>query len=148
MKIKTLLLLLSVLFGVTSCLKKDDSEAPLIASFYLNGLTSTVDTVQAGDTLLVIWSLTDNESLKQAVLNVHPADDGHGHETLAGDTVQVPNSGIWTFSKTFDCTGRYTLLSHTLYVPDTIQGLWHVEIQAVDEKGNAAEEYAVELVVQ
>jgi len=148
MKTKNLILLLAVAASIASCLKKDDSEAPLISSFYLNGLTSLVDTVQSGDTLLVIWSLTDNESLKQAVLNVHPADDGHGHVSLPGDTAQVVNSGIWTYSKTFDCTGRYTLLSHTLYVPDTIQGFWHIEIQAVDEKGNAAEEYAVELVVQ
>lgn len=131
-----------------ACTKSEDNEAPLIGNFYLNGLTSLVDTVQAGDTLVVVWSLTDNKGLRQTVLNVHPADDGHGHVSLPGDTAQVVNTGVWTFSKTFDISGLTTLLSQTLYVPDTIQGFWHIEIQAVDEKGNAAEEFAVELVVQ
>ena len=148
MKKINLLFAMGLIVLAASCLKVDDNQAPLIASFNLNGLNSSVDTVQAGDTLVLVWALTDNKGLRQSVLNVHPADDGHGHESLPGDTAQVANTGVWTFSKTFDISGLSTLLSQTLYVPDTIQGLWHVEIQAVDEKGNAAEEYAVELVVQ
>jgi hypothetical protein len=42
-----------------------------------------------------------------------------------------------------------TITKTLLYVvPDTIQGVWHWELQAVDESGNAAEELVVEFDVQ
>jgi hypothetical protein len=101
-----------------------------------------------GDSLAIRFTIADDYPLSQMKASIHDASDGHSHNGVVDTTAIVPNVGLWVDTRILALSG--TTVTKTLYyvVPDTIQGVWHWELQAVDVNGNAAEEFIVEFDVQ
>jgi len=123
-----------------------DTERPIIGSVTVNGISQETHQLAPADDMVVQVQVTDNTALGQLKVNIHSADDGHGHVDLPG-FVGLVNTGIWTYSKVFDLSGTSAAPSTTLVVPDTISGVWHLEVMAIDKAGNESEEKVYNLVV-
>jgi hypothetical protein len=145
--LKTLVLFAVGAAFLQSC-KQEDTEAPLISSVSVNDTLGQDFAVMPGDSLYVKFTITDENMLSQFRASIHDAADGHGHDGETDTTAVVPNTGLWVDTRVQAVSGT-TITKTLLYVvPDTIQGVWHWELQAIDESGNAAEEFVVEFDVQ
>jgi hypothetical protein len=144
---KTLVLFFVGAAFLQSC-KQEDTTAPLISSVSVNDTLGQDFAVMPGDSLYVRFTITDEKALSQFRASIHDAADGHGHNGEVDTAAVVPNVGLWVDTRILALSG--TTVTKTLYyvVPDTIHGVWHWELQAVDESGNAAEEFVVEFDVQ
>jgi len=144
---KTLVLFFVGAAFLQSC-KQEDTTAPLISSVSVNETLGQDFAVTPGDSLYVKFTITDENMLSQFRASIHDAADGHAHEGEADTAAVVPNTGLWVDTRLQTLSGT-TITKTLLYVvPDTIQGVWHWELQAIDESGNAAEEFVVEFDVQ
>ena len=144
---KTLVLFVVGASLFQSC-KQEDTTPPIISSVSVNDTLGQDFAVMPGDSLYVKFTITDENMLSQMKANIHDAADGHGHNGVVDTAAVVPNLGLWTdmqIVSLFESAVTKTLL---YVVPDTIQGVWHWELQAVDESGNSAEEFVVEFDVQ
>ena len=141
-----------VLFAVGASLfqscKQEDTTPPVISYVSVNDTLGQDFAVMPGDSLYVKFTITDENPLSQFKASIHDAADGHGHNGEVDTAAVVPNVGLWVDTRILALSG--TTVTKTLYyvVPDTIHGVWHWELQAVDESGNAAEELVVEFDVQ
>jgi hypothetical protein len=141
------LVLIGGAFILQSC-HQEDTNPPAISSVSVNDVMGLDFLVQPGDSLAIRFTITDDYPLSQMKASIHDAADGHGHNGEVDTTAVVPNVGLWVETRILALSG--TTVTKTLYyvVPDTIHGVWHWELQAVDESGNAAEELVVEFDVQ
>ena len=129
------------------CFKKD-TEGPQIQYISLNGLLGQDFQVAPGDSLRFTFTISDWNELNQMKANIHAADDGHSHNGVT-DTLPVnANVGLWVDTRIIDLHGTTNTMSLDYVVPDTISGIWHFEVQAMDTFGNEAQEVVVELDVQ
>ncbi len=145
--IKALGILLLTALELQSC-QQEDTTAPIVSSVSVNDTMGQDFMVLPGDSLQIQFTITDDHLLSQMKANVHAADDGHGHNGVVDTAALVPNVGLWVNTQIISLSGsRYTKTLNYV-VPDTIHGIWHWELQAVDESGNAAEEFVVEFDVQ
>jgi hypothetical protein len=145
--LKSFLVLFGGAFILQSC-QQEDINPPAISSVSVNDVMGLDFLVQPGDSLAIRFTITDSHPLSQMKASIHDAADGHGHNGEVDTTAVVPNVGLWVDTRILALSG--TTVTKTLYyvVPDTIHGVWHWELQAVDESGNAAEELVVEFDVQ
>ena len=145
--LKTLVLFVVGASLFQSC-KQEDTTPPVISSVSVNEILGEDFMVLPGDSLYVKFTITDENLLSQFKASIHEAVDGHGHNGEVDTAAVVPNVGLWVDTRILALSG--TTVTKTLYyvVPDTIHGVWHWELQAVDESGNAAEELVVEFDVQ
>ncbi len=123
-----------------------DVERPVINSVMVNSVQQETHELTAGNSFVVQVGLTDNEDLSQLKISVHSADDGHGHVDLPGYE-GLENVGLWSYSRVFDLSGTASSPTSTIAIPDTITGVWHLEIMALDKAGNESEEKVYNLVV-
>ena len=145
--LKSLLVLIGGAFILQSC-QQEDTNPPAISSVSVNNIMGLDFIVQPGDSLAIRFTITDSHPLSQMKASIHDAADGHGHNGEVDTAGVVPNIGLWVDTRVLALSG--TTVTKTLYyvVPDTIHGVWHWELQAVDESGNSAEEVVVEFDVQ
>lgn len=145
--LKSFLVLIGGAFILQSC-QQEDTNPPAISSVSVNDVMGLDFMVQPGDSLAIRFTITDEHLLSQMKASIHDAADGHGHNGEVDTAAVVPNVGLWVDTRILALSG--TTVSKTLYyvVPDTIHGVWHWELQAVDESGNSAEEVVVEFDVQ
>lgn len=134
----------SITLFFAACQKDQDTARPVIKNVTVNGIASEEHDLDAGQTFTLGYSVSDNESLNQMKINIHPADDGHTHSG-EGESSEVPNVGTWNYSQIVNLDDKDKSGSFTLTVPDTIQGHWHVEVNLIDESGNEAVEYVTTL---
>ena len=141
-------LLVASAFWVMSCQPKEevDTEKPLITGVWVNAVQQETHELSPGGAFVVQVALTDNNTLNQLKLNVHAADDGHGHVALPGYE-GVVNEGVWAYSRIFDLTGTTASPTATIAIPDTISGIWHLEVMAIDQSGNESDEKVYNFVV-
>jgi hypothetical protein len=145
--LKSLVVLFAAALVLQSC-KQEDTTAPIISSVSVNDTLGQDFMVLPGDSLQIQFTISDDNLLSQMKVNIHDAADGHSHNGVVDTAAVVPNVGLWTdmqIISLFESTVTKTLL---YVVPDTIHGVWHWELQAVDERGNSAEEFVVEFDVQ
>ena len=145
--IKSIIVLVSIAAVLQSC-QQEDTTPPVIGSVSVNDTIGQDFMVLPGDSLAIRFTLTDDHPLSQMKANIHDAADGHSHNGVVDTAAVVPNVGLWVDTRILALAG--TTVTKTLYyvVPDTIHGVWHWELQAIDESGNAAEEFVVEFDVQ
>ena len=145
--LKSLVVLIGTALVFQSC-QQEDTTPPVISSVSVNEILGEDFMVLPGDSLQIRFTITDESPLSQLNASIHDAADGHGHNGEVDTTAVVPNVGLWVDTRILALSG--TTVTKTLYyvVPDTIHGVWHWELQAVDESGNAAEELVVEFDVQ
>jgi hypothetical protein len=144
---KTTLLMAFGTILFQSC-QQEDTTPPVISSVSVNDTLGQDFAVMPGDSLYIRFTVTDENSLSQFRASIHDAADGHGHDGETDTAAVVPNVGLWVDNRVQTLAG--TTVSKTLLyvVPDSIHGVWHWELQAIDESGNAAEEFVVEFDVQ
>ena len=145
--LKSFLVLIGGAFILQSC-QQEDTNPPAISSVSVNDVMGLDFLVQPGDSLAIRFTITDSHPLSQMKASIHDAADGHGHNGEVDTAAVVPNVGLWVDTRILALSG--TTVTKTLFyvVPDTIHGVWHWELQAVDESGNSAEEFVVEFDVQ
>ena len=145
--LKSFIVLISGAFILQGC-QPEDTNPPAISSVSVNDIMGLDFIVQPGDSLAIRFTITDEHPLSQMKASIHDAADGHGHNGEVDTAAVVPNVGLWVDTRILALSG--TTVTKTLYyvVPDTIHGVWHWELQAVDESGNSAEEVVVEFDVQ
>ncbi len=145
--LKSFLVLFGGAFILQSC-QQEDTTLPIIQSVYVNDVFGQDFLVSPGDSLEVKFTIVDENPLSQFRANIHDAADGHSHNGVTDTTAVVPNTGLWVDTRVQSISGTMVTKTLLYVVPDTIQGVWHWELQAVDESGNAAEEFIVEFDVQ
>jgi hypothetical protein len=133
--------------SIYSCHPGQDLTVPQVDSILVNALEQEEHEVSAGTNVDLVIQLSDNENLKQVKLNVHAADDGHGHGGTTGQ-VYEPNVGSWSYSKIIDISGTVADVTTSLSIPNDIKGHWHIEVMAIDASGNEAEEAFTTLHVE
>ena len=133
---------------ISSCKPEEvqDVERPVINNVMVNSVQQETHELTAGNSFVVQVGLTDNEDLSQLKMNVHSADDGHGHVDLPGYE-GLENVGLWSYSRVFNLSGTTSSPTSTIAIPDTITGVWHLEIMAIDKAGNESDEKVYNLVV-
>ena len=135
-----------LVFALAGCFK-EDTEGPQILYMALNGNLGQDFQVAPGDSLQFTFTISDWNELNQMKANIHPADDGHSHDGVV-DTLFAPNVGLWVDTRIISLHGTTKTMNLAYVVPDTISGVWHFEVQAMDTFGNEAQEVVVELDVQ
>lgn len=128
----------AILLFAFSCREKNqiDVKPPTVESLTINGDAENHQTVNAGSVLEIDYAIKDNSGLESCLFSIHPANDGHTH-TGNGSTggEQRLTSGNWSFQETNSASGTSYSNQHTLQVPDSIGGVWHVEVTAKDDIG-------------
>ena len=145
--LKSLTVLLLISAVLQSC-REEDTNAPIISSVSVNDTLGQDFQVLPGQALQIRFTITDDNSLSQMKASIHDAADGHGHDGEADTAAVVPNVGLWADTRILALSGTNETRTLNYVVPDTIHGVWHWELQTVDESGNAAEEFVVEFDVQ
>ncbi len=145
--LKTTFLVAFGAVGLYGC-QQEDTTPPVISSVSVNYTLGLDFAVLPGDSLYIRFTVTDENSLSQFRASIHDAADGHGHEGETDTVAVVPNTGLWVDTRVQSLSGTTVTKTLLYVVPDTIQGVWHWELQAIDQSGNSAEEFIVEFDVQ
>ena len=145
--LKSLVVLIGTALVFQSC-QQEDTTPPVISSVSVNEILGEDFMVLPGDSLYVKFTITDENLLSQFKASIHEAVDGHGHNGEVDTAAVVPNVGLWIDTRVFSLSEKTVTKTLLYVVPDTIQGVWHWELQAIDESGNSAEEFVVEFDVQ
>lgn len=145
--LNSIIAFMSVAIVLQSC-QRADTNPPVISSVSVNDIMGLDFIVHPGDSLAIRFMITDDYPLSQMKANIHDASDGHSHNGVADTAAAVPNVGLWADTRILALTGTTVTKTLNYVVPDTIHGVWHWELQAVDESGNSAEEVVVEFDVQ
>lgn len=133
-----------------SCSTDRDTEAPIlnILSFSpavqfgeVCGVTEELIPILSGDSLIVELTITDNQNLSQYKIDIHNNFDCHGHNGNVGVNLSVPNANNqttdWTVLDIEGISGTEQNLVLQMPVPENATaGLYHFQIQALDESGN------------
>lgn len=147
---KKILMLAVIAIGLVACRSKDpiDVKAPVIEAFTIDGVATSAVTKDAGQTISVSVSFSDNETLNQVQINVHAASNGHSHDGNghAGGEDRM-NSGSWIVSEVINLSGESASHVWDLHIPDSVAGNWHILISALDDLGNVAITYNALLTV-
>ncbi|MEY2764163.1 MAG: hypothetical protein RLZZ205_587 [Bacteroidota bacterium] len=148
MKVSQWMLAVILALATYGCQPKEeqDTTRPIIGNVTLNDLAQETHELSPGQSFVVTMPVTDDEQLSQLKIGVHSADDGHGHVDLPGYE-GLENAGTWSYTRIFDLSGTMASPTATIAVPDTISGIWHLEIMAIDQSGNESEERVYNLVV-
>ncbi len=118
-----------------------DNEAPVISDLFITpqpalGLACgqedpCVIQLFTGDSLIIAFTVTDNEELSQYKFDIHQNFDCHGHAKLEETTV-------WEVIEIGELTGTEMQVSRVLQVPDTATaGIYHFTVQVADFFGNS-----------
>lgn len=145
---KHLFFLAATIAVLSSCSNKEDDTDPVIQYVRINGTEAPEHDLEAGQTVAVSVSLTDNEELNQVKLEIHAADDGHTHEGGGSSEPSGPNTGVWVDSRIINLDGTSAERSVNFTVPLDVAGYWHLEVLLIDREGNEAEEYVTTLHVE
>jgi len=142
MKRITFFILLAALF--TACKDDQDTTLPSIDSVKVNGVVADEHELDAASSFSVAVQCSDDKALNQVKINVHSAADGHAH-TGTGTEEPVVNVGLWSLTKVINVESTSDVASLNITIPDSIAGVWHLEVLLLDESGNEAEEYVTTL---
>ena len=125
---KITLTLLAVSTFMLSCTKDDDNNEDLTKPQAALILPIEDETVNVGDSLFISGTLTDNEGLAQATMELHPAGDGHGHKTIAEE---------WEWDTLMTLSGKEATFSFYKVIPAAADsGLYHFTLASLDKAGN------------
>lgn len=143
MKTKLIFFLLIVVL-LSACKNDQDTTLPVLESVKVNGVVADEHELEGNSTIAVAISCSDNEALNQVKVNVHSAADGHSHESTSEEEAVI-NVGLWALTKILNVEGKSDVANLNITIPDSIAGVWHLEILLLDESGNEAEEYVTTL---
>lgn len=134
----SILIVLSMV--VVSCTKDQDTEAPEVTAFKINGQDHDVE-VAAGSDMTVMVTFTDNEALQQWKVDIHDAFDGHGH----GKTTDFTK---FSLQQVFPISGTDAPITQAIAIPaNTTAGPYHCIIRAIDAKGNESAFVEIDLII-
>lgn len=136
--------LLALVMFFSACKNDQDTTLPVIETVKVNGVAADEHDLEANTTFAVAINCADNEALNQVKINVHSAADGHAH-TGTSTEEPVVNVGLWALTKIINVEGTSDIASLNITIPDSIAGVWHLEVLLLDESGNEAEEYVTTL---
>jgi len=126
---------------VFSCRDKSqvDVKTPTIDNLTINGMSDNAISIVAGSEITVAYAIKDNIDLASCTFSLHPANDGHTHtgEGSQGGENHL-TSGNWSDQESTPVSGTAYNNQKSLQVPDSIAGIWHVEIIAKDESNYSA----------
>ena len=127
MKKLLLLSVVAVIAVITAC--KKDNNAPTPGFVDLNDF-SLGTVVQAGDSLDVIYTATDNEGLKSVTIEINKG--------YAFEEAPVAKSGFdWSAGNIVSLSGTSIRKVTTFEIPTTVAaGTYHVKLVFEDESGN------------
>lgn len=130
----------------TSCKEDQDEENPQIDQLTLNGEVISVNAeANAGETLTMVIACSDNESLNQLKIDLHPNEDGHSHgEVGSGEG----SSGDWEVLEIIDLEGTSQTVTRSYVVPEDARGEWHLGLSLIDESGNEATPKFIDLDIE
>jgi hypothetical protein len=135
---------------LAACREKNkvDVLSPVISQVSVDDDDSTVATLTAGENFTIRIEMTDNMGLNEVQFNIHPAEDGHIHESNGhpGGEERL-NSGSWFADGRADVTGTSAVHEFGLSVLDSIAGNWHLSVNLIDDVGEKAIERIVLLQV-
>lgn len=132
--------LLAMTMFTVSCTKDQDTEAPQIAEFKINGATQMV-VVAAGTAMNIDLTFTDNEALQEWKLDIHDAFDGHGHGKTQANT-------RLSLQQTFAISGATAQTTQTVNIPaNAAAGPYHCIVRVLDAKGNESEFAEIDFVL-
>lgn len=130
---KKLVLLLSVSVFLFSCSKDTDKTKPTIDALNIDNKTEEIE-VQAGQSMTLQYTVSDEVGLSEMRLDVHDAFDGHTH----GKTSSF-NKLFWEQIDTLNGLTE-TTNSITVDVPaNTTAGPYHLDAIVVDLAGNQSD---------
>lgn len=136
------LLGLMSLVAAFSCRDKSqvDVKAPTIESLTINGSNDNSMTLAASSTIDVAYSLKDNIDLANCTLSIHPASNGHSHtgDGSHGGENKLPSGPSWSVQETTPVSGSTHSGQKSIQIPDSVAGIWHVEVIGVDAVGQSA----------
>jgi len=94
-----------------------------------------------GDSIVISFTVTDNEELSQYKIDVHSNFDCHGHAKV--------ETTVWEVIDIVDIGGLSQQVNYVLNVPDSATaGLYHFSIQVADFFGNSAKSQFFHLLVK
>ncbi len=128
---------MALLVLISSGCQKADEINPTISSILVNGETTEHPHAIAGQEVIISVVLEDNEDLGQVKLTFSGLEGHHDpDEEIA--LMQCPNVGEWPVLKITNLSGKRQEVLFELLCPDTIQGVWDVEIEVSDKGGNTS----------
>lgn len=137
----------ALISGLSSCSEDSDEEAPQITQVKVNGVPLTDHMhVDAGTTMTIEVTMTDNESLNQLKIDLHPNDDGHSHG--GEESGEGGADGSWEVLEITNLSGTSQTVTRSFDVPNDIRGEWHLGILAIDEEGNEANEVFTDIDIE
>lgn len=137
MKLKWIALSALLLIAL-SCREKAqvDVKAPTIETLTINGNAENEQSVNASEPISIAYTVKDNAGIENSSFSIHAAHDGHTHTGTGSQGGEYHlTSGSWSFSETTPASGTSYSNSYEIEVPDSIGGVWHVEVTAKDEVG-------------
>jgi hypothetical protein len=133
---KTTYLVLAGMILFASCKEDQDDDAPQFDQVSINGVVIGVSAEgNAGETLTLEVSCTDNESLNQLKIDLHPNEDGHSHGDVGSSEA---SNGDWEEFEIIDLEGTSQTVSRSYTIPENARGEWHLGLSLIDERGNEA----------
>lgn len=131
MKIR--ILTVTLILGLISC-KKVDEEKPVISI----NTPANNQYFEPGNTIDLKGTITDNEALSQAKIDMH-IGEGHLHKST---------KSLFDYEEIIDIGGKDYALSLPITIPaDADTGLYHLIIEATDAEGNEAEFVELDLEI-
>lgn len=124
-------LILTVLAGC----QKSDEIVPSILSITINSESTEHPHTIAGQSFSIEISLEDNSDLGQVKVSM-VALDGHIDPEEVVPLMFCPNIGEWPFLKILNLDGTNQDVVLDILCPDSIQGVWEVEVEVIDKAGN------------
>lgn len=138
---KKLLGFVIMIAALASCKKDSDTTPPTISTVTINGVNNSEHSLNSGGSFTLRVIVNDNEELNQLKIDIHSADDGHGHEFTG-----VGNRGSdWEVFEIVNLSGKSMEITRSYAIPADQQGGWHLILKAIDKEGNEAPELLIEL---
>ncbi len=131
---KTRLLILAIAALAFSCDDDDDEEVVRDTTAPVVTITEPEDHEEfdRGAEMHVEGTITDDRALAEFKIDIHNANDGHGHGGK--------RSGEWDYEETFTISGLKWEFHEDVMIPDSADtGIYHVIITALDAAGNQSE---------
>jgi hypothetical protein len=143
-------LLLFLALFISCDKKKDDSVKPILSQLQINGSGATPVIVEVGQILTATVRVSDDQALNQLKFTITPATNNRSI-TGAGDGGRswiYYNLGTWEDLRVINLTGKEQTITADFGIPDSIQGYWHLRVDAIDENGNQANVQAASIWVE
>ncbi len=125
----------------SSCKKDEDTMAPTIDSITVDGEDHEV-TVNAGSTMNIVGTFSDNEDLGEWKIDMHDDFDSHNH----GKTTLTVSP--FSYQETLAISGTQTTETHQVDVPaNASAGPYHFICRLLDANGNEGSFVEIEVTV-